>query len=251
MADPSGISPDRRWQAAGIGALILAASVLFGSFTVAHARHEQPMPTVSQAPLGNQQPKKVVAIGDSFTESTTFGDVGANSWNQMVFRQMRKRGVDINCESSGEAGSGYVARGIRGTSFGEEARRLLEPDDDLVIIFGGSSDAPENPESVEAAVNDTFLRVRKASPHAKVIAAGPASPVADPAPDVTRVRDIIRDEAVKIGATFVDPIADKWFVSDPTSIREDGSPTDAGHAYIAERLLPVIQGVLATVTPSS
>jgi hypothetical protein len=248
MADPSGISTDRRWQAAGIGALILAAVVLFGSFTVAHARHEQPMPTVSQAPLGNQKPKKVVAIGDSFTASTAFGDVGANSWNQMVFRQMRKRGVDINCESSGEAGSGYVARGIRGTSFGEEARRLLEPDDDLVIIFGGSSDAPENPESVGAAVNDTFLLVRKASPHAKVIAAGPAS-VAAPAPDVTRVRDIIRDDAVKIGATFVDPIADQWFVRDPTLIREDGSPTDAGHAYIAERLLPIIQGVLAPVVP--
>jgi lysophospholipase L1-like esterase len=249
MADPSGISTDRRWQAAGTGALILAAVVLFGSFFVAHARHEQPMPTVSQAPLGNQKPKKVVAIGDSFTESTAFGDVGANSWNQMVFRQMRKRGVDINCESSGEAGSGYVASGIRGTSFGEEARRLLEPDDDLVIIFGGSADAPQKPESVGAAVNDTFSLVQKASPHAKVIAVGPASPVADPAPDVTRVRDIVRDDAAKIGAAFVDPIADQWFVHDPTLIREDGSPTDAGHAYIAERLLPVIQGALAPVVP--
>jgi GDSL-like Lipase/Acylhydrolase family len=249
MADPSGISTDRRWQAAGIGALILAAVVVFGSLFVAHARHEPPMPTVSQAPLGNQKPKKVVAIGDSFTASTAFGDVGANSWNQMVFRQMRKRGVDINCESSGEPGSGYVARGIRRTNFGEEARRLLEPDDDLVIIFGGSSDAPEKPESVGAAVNDTFLLVRTVSPHAKVIAAGPASAVADPAPDVTRVRDIIRDDAAKIGATFVDPIADQWFVQNPTLIREDGSPTDAGHAYIAERLLPVIQGVLAPAAP--
>jgi lysophospholipase L1-like esterase len=245
MADPSGISTDRRWQAAGIGALILAAVVLSGSLFVAHARHEQPMPTVSQAPLGNQKPKKVVAIGDSFTESTAFGNAGANSWNQVVLRQLRKRGVDINSESSGEAGSGYVARGIRGTTFGEEARRLLEPDDDLVIIFGGSGDAPEKPESVEAAVSETFLLVRKASPHAKLLAVGPASPVADPAPDVIRVRDIIRDEAVKIGATFVDPIADKWFVSDPTLIRDDGSPTDTGYAYIAERLLPVMLGVLA------
>lgn len=245
MADPSGISTDRRWHAAGTGALILAAVVLMGSLTVAHARHEQPMPIVSQAPLGNQKPKKVVAIGDSFTESTAFGNAGANSWNQVVFRQLRKRGVDINSESSGEAGSGYVARGIRGTTFGEEARRLLEPDDDLVIIFGGSSDAPATPESVEAAVNDAFLLVHKASPHAKLIAAGPASPVADPAPDVIRVRDIIRDAAAKIGATFVDPIADKWFVRDPTLIREDGSPTDTGRDYIAERLLPVIQGVLA------
>jgi lysophospholipase L1-like esterase len=245
MGDPSGISTDRRWHAAGIGALILAAVVLFGALAVAHARHEQPMPTVSQAPLGNQKPKKVVAIGDSFTESTAFGDAGANSWNQVVFRQLRKRGVDINAESSGEAGSGYVAGGIRGTTFGQEAGRLLEPDDDLVIIFGGSSDAPAKPESVEAAVSEAFLLVRKASPHAKLIAVGPASPVADPGPDVIRVRDIIRDEAVKIGATFVDPIADQWFVRDPGLIREDGSPTDAGHAYIAERLLPDIQGVLA------
>lgn len=245
MADPSGISSDRRWRAAGIGAMTLAAVVLMASLFVAHARHEPTMPIVSQAPLGNQKPKKVVTIGDSFTESTAFGNAGANSWNQVVFRQLRKRGVDINSESSGEAGSGYVVRGIRGTTFGEEARRLLEPDDDLVIIFGGSADAPAKPESVEAAVRDTFSLVRKASPHAKLIAAGPASPVADAGPDVIRVRDVIRDEAVKIGATFVDPIADRWFVDNPDLIREDGSPTDKGHANIAERLLPVIQGALA------
>ena len=251
MADPSGTSTDRRWQVAGIGALILAAVVLFGALAVAHARHEQPMPTVSQAPLGNQKPKKVVAIGDSSTESTAFGDAGANSWNQVVVRQLRKRGVNINAESSGEAGSGYVARGIRGTNFGEEARRLLEPDDDLVIIFGGSGESLETPESMEAAVSDTFLLVRKASPRAKLIVAGPASPVADPAPGVTRVRDIVRDEAAKIDATFVDPIADRWYVDNPALIREDGSPTDAGHAYIAERLLPVIQRVLAPAVPWS
>ena len=118
---------------------------------------------------------------------------------------------------------------------------IVEPDDDLVIIFGGICDAPEKPESVEAAVRETFSLARKASPHAKLIAAGPASALADPGPDVTRVRDIVRNEAVKIGATFVDPIADEWFVRDPGLIREDGSPTDAGHAYIAERLLPDIQ----------
>ena len=65
--------------------------------------------------------------------------------------------------------------------------------------------------------------VRKVSPHAKLIVVGPISPAADPGPDVTRVRDIVRDEAVKIDAIFVDPIADQWFVGDPTLIREDGS----------------------------
>jgi hypothetical protein len=102
MVDQRLISTDSRWRTAGIGALILAAAVLMGSLTVAHARPEQPMPTVSLAPLGNQKPKKVVAIGDSFTQSTAFGDVGANSWSQLVFRQLRKREVDINVDSEGK-----------------------------------------------------------------------------------------------------------------------------------------------------
>lgn len=249
MVDPGGISADRRWQAVGISALILAAVVLMGSLTVAHSRHEEPMPIVSSAPLSNQKPKKVIVIGDSFTESTGFGDSGANCWNQLVFRQLRKRGVDINAESSGEVGSGYVARGYRGTTFGGEARRLLEPDDDLVIIFGATGDAPQKSELVAAAVSDTFLFVRKASPRAKLIVAGPASPAADPGPEMTRVRDILRDEAAKVSATFVDPIADRWFVGDPNLIGEDGSPTDTGHAYMAERLLPIIQGVLSPTVP--
>lgn len=244
MTDHRGISTDSHWRTAGIGGLILAAVVLMASLIVAHARHEQPMPTVSLAPLGNQKPKNVVTIGDALTDSTLFGDAGANSWNQLVFRQLRKKGVDINAESSGEGGSGYLARGSRGTTFGEEAHRLLEPDDDLVIIFGGSSDAGAKPELVEAAVRNTFLLVHKRSPHAKLIAAGPVSSAADPGPDLTKVRDIVRDEAVRIGATFVDPITDKWFADDPKLMR-DGFPTDAGHEDIAQRLLPVIQGVLA------
>jgi lysophospholipase L1-like esterase len=247
MADRRGISADKRWRAAGIGALILAAVVLMGTFAVAHARHEQPMPIVSSAPLGNnQKPKKVVVIGDSFTEGTPLGPVGAKSWHQLAFRQLRKAGVDITAEISREGGSGYVARGYRGTTFGEKARRLLGPDDDLVIIFGGTGDAPEKPESVAAAVSDTFSLVRTASPRAKLIAVGPVSTAADPGPEVTRVRDIVRDEAAKISAIFVDPIADQWFVGDPNLIREDGlHPTDAGHAYMAERLLPIIERVLS------
>jgi lysophospholipase L1-like esterase len=246
MTDRRGISADKRWRAAGIGALILAAVVLMGTFAVAHARHEQPMPTVSSAPLGNQKPKRAVVIGDSFTESTPLSGVGPKSWHQLAFRQLRKAGVDITVEVSAEGGSGYVARGYRGTTFGEEARRLLGPDDDLVIIFGGTGDAPEKPESVAAAVKDTFSLVRTASPPAKLIAVGPVSPPAYSGPEVTRVRDIVRDEAAKIDAIFVDPIADQWFVGYPKLIREDGlGPTIAGDTYMAEKLLPIIGRVLS------
>jgi len=246
MADRVGISADGRWRAAGIGALLLAAVVLIGAFAVAQARHEPPMPIVSSAPLGNQESKKVVVIGDSFKEGAILGGVGAKSWYQLAFHQLRKKGVDITAEISGEGGSGYVTRGNRGTTFGEEAHRLLEADDDLVIIFGGAGDAPEKPESVAAAVSDTFSLVREASPRAKLIAVGPVTPAAEPGQEVTRVRDIVRDEATKSNTIFVDPIADRWLVGNPNLIREDRlGPTDAGHAYMADRLLPIIQRGLA------
>ena len=43
------------------------------------------------------------------------------------------------------------------------------------------------------------------------------------------------------GATFVDPIADRWFVGRPDLIGADGvHPNDAGHAYIADKIAPLI-----------
>ena len=40
---------------------------------------------------------------------------------------------------------------------------------------------------------------------------------------------------------FVDPIAQGWFVGRPDLIGDDGvHPTDAGHAYMAARIAPLI-----------
>lgn len=252
MADRRGISTDRRWRAAGTGALMLAVVVLTGAIVVAHARQEQPIPIVSSAPLGNQKPMKVVVVGDSFTGDTPSGGLGPTSWHQLDFRQLRKNGFDITAHISDEVGSGYVARGNKGTTFGDKVRSLVEPGDNLVIIFGGTSDAAEKPESVAAAVSDAFSHVRTASPRAKLIVVGPVSPAADPGPAVPRVRDIVKREAAKIDAVFVDPIADQWLVGDPNLTRQYGlGATDAGHAYIADKLLPIIQRVLVSAASGS
>mgnify|MGYP002623887115 CR=1 FL=1 len=43
------------------------------------------------------------------------------------------------------------------------------------------------------------------------------------------------------GATFVDPIAEGWFVGRPELIGADGvHPTDAGHQYLADKIAPLI-----------
>jgi hypothetical protein len=54
-------------------------------------------------------------------------------------------------------------------------------------------------------------------------------------------RDIVKAQAEAIGATFVDPIAERWFVARPDLIGADGDhPNDAGHVYLAEKIGPLI-----------
>ena len=196
-----------------------------------------------------QKPKKIVVIGDSYTEGTAYGGVGEKNWAQLAWRQLRKRRCRHNVQGVGSRWIGYVSPGVTGTTFGQEAQRLMEAnqdDEDIVMIFGGSNDIAAPPESVTASVQRTFSDVRARAPKAKLIVVGPVWPKPDPVPEILKIRDIVRAEADRTNATFVDPIADQWFVADSQLISEDGvHPTDTGHLYMSERLLPVIRSELA------
>jgi len=54
MAKTRRLSSDRRWQLAGIGALILVTVIVAAAFGVARTRHQQDVPVLSSAPLANQ-----------------------------------------------------------------------------------------------------------------------------------------------------------------------------------------------------
>ena len=250
MADRRGISTDRRWRAAGIGALMLAVVVLTGAIVVAHARQEQPIPIVSSAPLGNQKPMKVVVVGDSSRGTrlrAVWDQRAGTNWISANCAKM----IDITAHISDEVGSGYVARGNKGTTFGDKVHSLVEPGDNIVIIFGGTSDAAEKPESVEAAVSDAFSMCAR---HRRVPSRSLS--VRFP-PQQIRGRRCLGSATLSSGrrqklTVFVDPIADQWLVGDPNLTRQYGlGATDAGHAYIADKLLPIIQRVLVSAASGS
>ncbi|MGH3644916.1 MAG: Rv0518 family GDSL lipase, partial [Mycobacterium sp.] len=70
-------------------------------------------------------------------------------------------------------------------------------------------------------------------------------PTADVPPAILQIRDILSFQAMLAGATFVDPIAQRWFVDRPDLIGQDGvHPTDAGHAYMADKIAPLIGAAL-------
>ena len=47
--------------------------------------------------------------------------------------------------------------------------------------------------------------------------------------------------AAAVNASFVDPIAERWFIDQPNLLGGPrAAPTDAGHAYLAAKIAPLI-----------
>ncbi len=75
---------------------------------------------------------------------------------------------------------------------------------------------------------------------------GPPWPTADVPDSVLQIRDVLNAAARGVGAAFVDPIGDRWFVDRPDLIGPDGvHPNDAGHAYLADKIVPLIRTQLS------
>ena len=60
------------------------------------------------------------------------------------------------------------------------------------------------------------------------------------------LRDAIKNEALAVGADWVDPVADGWFADTPPDFIgvDNVHPTDAGHAYMADKIEPCIRDEL-------
>jgi lysophospholipase L1-like esterase len=102
-----------------------------------------------------------------------------------------------------------------------------------------------DPQKFPSLAASTFKLARFTAPDAKFLIIGPAWPTATPPPEVLKIRDSLRDQATAFGAVFADPIAQNWFVGREDLIGQDGvHPTDAGHAYMAAKIAPLIYAQL-------
>jgi len=113
------------------------------------------------------------------------------------------------------------------------------------VFFGSRNDQPVDPQLFSALALETLRLARFAAPSAQVLVIGPPWPTTCVPPELLVIRDSLRDQAAAVGAMFVDPIAEGWFIGRPDLIGQDGiHPTDAGHVYMAERIAPLIYGQL-------
>jgi lysophospholipase L1-like esterase len=184
---------------------------------------------------------RVAVIGDSYTTGGDLGGIGDKGWTPRAWRILAHQRTPITADVGAEGGAGYGTRGNRGRLFEDLTAATVQPDDALVVFFGSRNDQHVDPTQVSILAYGTFQLARRIAPSASFLVIGPPWPTADPPREVLAIRDVLQYQAQVAGAKFVDPIAEAWFVGQPGLIGADGvHPTDAGHAYMAEKIAPLI-----------
>jgi lysophospholipase L1-like esterase len=188
---------------------------------------------------------RVAVVGDSYTNGTDEGGQGSNAWTAQTWRTLEHSGVQIAPDVAAEGRAGYGTRGDHGSIFQDLTARAVRPDDALVVFFGSRNDQGVDPVALASLAHDAFVLARRTAPNANLLVVGPPWPTANVPPDVLQIRDVLKTQAMSVGASFFDPIFAGWFAGRPDLIGADGvHPTDAGHAYMAQRLAPLISSQL-------
>ncbi|RAM35805.1 SGNH/GDSL hydrolase family protein [Arthrobacter globiformis] len=233
----------------------MLAVLAIAAFAVAGAALMRPAPvaTTQPVPTTTIAPKKMprlLVIGDSYSGGSNEGGNKEKGWPVLAQTQVTSDGSRLHLDLQARGGSGYVLVGPTGQNFQQALASAKGAPYDVVLVFGSINDQPADVTSVDKAARDLYAAALKASPKAELIVVGPSWMNDDPTPEVLAIRDVLRNAAAASRATFVDPIADKWFMGEATQyIGKDGKhPTDAGHVYMADRLAPVIKKAVTSAS---
>lgn len=196
----------------------------------------------------------VAIVGDSFTGGLDGGGYDQAAWPFLTYTRLKEQRVFMDAQVAATPSSGWVeAEGNQSRSFERSLYTAAGANDAIVVLFGARVLNMDRPaEELAATVQSTLRTAHEKASKARLLVIGPvwtAWQVQDPTPEVTVARDVIRAESAIAGAIFLDPIAEMWFADRPEVIAGDGDPTVEGHAYIADRVLPMMFDLL-TANPS-
>jgi lysophospholipase L1-like esterase len=224
-------------NASRIATFVLSVALLVGLLLNAPSARLTPY----RALTADTPVSRIALIGDSYTNGTAIGGQGPNAWPNRAWKTLGNQGLPVAADVAAEGRAGYGVRGDQGNMFGDLTARVVKPDDALVVFYGSRNDQGVDPNVLSGLIFNAFAQAHGVAPRARLLVIGPPWPTADVPPAVLQIRDILAFQSMLAGATFVDPIAERWFVDRPDLIGRDGvHPTDAGHVYQADKIAPLI-----------
>lgn len=194
-------------------------------------------PPVPPLPPPGRLPR-VALFGDSYTDGRR-PETGERGWARLAARTLA-----VETVNNAVAGCGYVDLG-HGVTLPYMATTAPVAAADVLVVFGSINDAPHTPLAVWLAATVTYGALRGWAPRAPLLVIGPQYPTGNPPADLLALSAAVGEAAADAGATFVDPLAERWFAGRPELIGSDGlHPNPRGHAYLAELIAPRIAALL-------
>jgi lysophospholipase L1-like esterase len=190
---------------------------------------------------------RIEILGDSYVGSSAEGGKGLANWTSLVGTRFHEGGTRVEINPVAQPGSGYIARGVTGLVFSEAATQRLSPDADVVLVFGSRNDGRQSDAAMYEAAHTLYTDLGTIAPKAEIIVVGPVW-VDENVPDfISANNQAMARAAADAKVRYVDAVADGWFTgTDGTLIGQDGvHPTDAGHAYLADKIYPLLAGTVA------
>ncbi|MGP5219439.1 SGNH/GDSL hydrolase family protein [Arthrobacter rhombi] len=209
------------------------------------AAEREPMPEPDASPSTLKEPVLVSVIGDSYTGGSQEGGLEGANWTVLAEADLHSTIPGIRISKSGAGGAGYVQEGTSGTVFEDAVSDVVEKDTALVVFFGSRNDIRESAASITSSAQEAFSSAKQEAPNADLLVVGTPWVDENPPANILGVNKALSVAAESAGATFVDPVDDKWFFGKPDLIGSDGvHPTDAGHKFMAKRMSTVISSAL-------
>lgn len=144
-----------------------------------------------------------------------------------------------------DPGDTFLTR-VSGTDSRVQAASLA--DVDAVIFFGSLNDENEPAGTIYAHALAAFQVVRKDNPQATLVVVGPQWMKPDPPAAELANSQAVHRAATQVSATWVDPLALKWFdraLPNPLIGSDGVHPTDAGHEYLASLMKAIVERAIA------
>jgi lysophospholipase L1-like esterase len=224
--------------------LAVSAVVVMAMWGFVITANAAPAPSANVALAVQPAPARqlqVAFLGDSYT-----GGSAMSSGIKSLYPTLLAGRFNFLVDNFAVGGSGFVAPGQTNQPFGLRVRAVVAAHPDVVVVQGGHNDANSPQDQVQAAAQSVLASLQAGLPKAKIIVIGPIWPSGDVPQSELSLDGALKQMAVDMGARFIDPIADGWFIGPYTKlIGSDGThPTDAGHARIAKLLGPVFAATI-------
>jgi lysophospholipase L1-like esterase len=202
---------------------------------------ERPPVTSRAVPVSTVGPgATAVFLGDSYTSGWNGAGLGSRGWPALV---AAARGWSV--VNLAVPGTGFMNPGWTDQPIGSRVDTAVRHRPDIVFIVGGHNDSRWSPATTMRAADRVVARLRVALPRAVIVVIGPIWQNGSPPARCLILRAGLRTEARTIGRTiFIDPLAEGWFAgASHRYIGGDGlHPTDAGHRFLAQRILADLRG---------